>query len=341
MIWDLVPKGRGIMNNKVKTVLKVVSALILAAFFVTASGKITQAMPRYGIDVSYHQGAIDWGQVKASGAVQFAFIRGGSFKSGVDAQFYRNMDGAVANGIPVGIYVYSYASNATQAGQEGLFAVSCARNYPVSLPLVFDIEGDTIKNASAETLQAMISAFCTVVESAGYTPMVYSSKNNFVNRIGNVPQDKWVAQYAAACQYPNPAFWQFTSSGSIPGIAGRVDCDIQYKDYSAIIPANGFKKVGANTFYMENYIPHKGWLIANGKRYYMDPLLGTMQTGLVSDGTGIYYCGADGTMQTGLITISGITFYFDPNTGALVTNQVVKIGKKNYLIDALGVVTPM
>lgn len=330
------------MKKITKLLAMMATTVALAAAIFTVSATEAKAeIPRYGIDVSYHQGNINWSQVAASGMVKFAFIRGGSFKSGVDACFYKNMDGAIANGIPVGIYVYSYASNAAQAAQEGLFAVSCARNYPVSLPLVFDIEGDTIKNASQETLQAMIASFCNVVESAGYTPMIYSSKNNFVGRIGNISQEKWVAQYAAACQYSGHSFWQYTSSGSVPGIAGRVDCDIQYKDYSAIIPANGFKKVGANTFYMENYIPHKGWLIANGKRYYMDPLLGTMQTGLVTDGTGIYYCGADGAMQTGLITINGITFYFDPNTGAMVTNQVVKVGKKQYIVDAIGMVTPM
>ena len=330
------------MNN-CKRILRLAAAVFAIALTVSmaAAADVKAAVPRYGIDVSYHQGDINWSQVAASGMVKFAFIRGGSFKSGVDACFYKNMDGAIANGIPVGIYVYSYAANAAQAAQEGLFAVSCARNYPVSLPLVFDIEGTTLKTASTETLQAMIASFCNVVEAAGYTPMVYSSKNNFTGKIGNISQDKWVAQYATACQYSGHAFWQYTSSGSVPGIAGKVDCDVQYKDYSAIIPANGFKTVGANTFYMENYIPHKGWLIANGKRYYMDPLLGTMQTGLVTDGTGIYYCGSDGVMQTGLIAINGINFYFDPDTGAMVTNKIITIGKKQYVVDAVGMVTQM
>lgn len=323
----------------IKVAVKFIAVVLLTLCFTAGYGNKVSAAPRYGIDVSYHQGDIDWAQVKASGIVQFAFVRGGSFNSGIDACFYKNMDGAVKNGIPVGIYVYSYATNAAQAAQEGLFAVSCARSYPVSLPLVFDIEGNTIKNASPETLQAMISSFCSIVESAGYTPMVYSSKNNFVDRIGSIPQDKWVAQYATACQYPNPAFWQYTSSGTIPGIAGKVDCDVQYKDYSSVIIANGWKKSGGKTFYMENYIPHKGWLTVGGKRYYMDPLMGTMMTGLVTDGLGVYYCGNDGAMQTGLITISGLTFYFDPNTGAMVTNQIVKVGKKQYSVDAVGVAT--
>lgn len=331
--------GRVLMS---KRVIKYIAGFVLALCMIAGVGKVeASAAPKYGIDVSYHQGAINWAQVKASGVVQFAFIRGGSFKSGVDKCFYQNIEGAIANGIPVGIYVYSYASTPQQAAQEGLFAVSCARNYPISLPLVFDIEGDTIKNASQETLQAMITSFCQVVESAGYKPMIYSSKNHFLNRIGNIPQDKWVAQYASACQYSGHSVWQYTSSGSVPGIAGRVDCNVMYKDYSAEIPANGFKKVGANTFYMENYMVHKGWLVVGKKRYYMDPLLGVMQTGLVADGTGIYYCGPDGVMQTGIINVNGLNFYFDPATGAMVTNQVVKVGKKQYIVDAVGIVTPM
>ena len=295
---------------------------------------------RRGIDVSYHQGDINWAQV-AQNDIQFAFIRAGSFKSGVDACFYKNIQGALAAGIQVGIYVYSYASTPEQAAQEGLFAVSCARNYPVALPLVFDIEGSTINNAPQETLQAMMNSFANTVMAAGYTPMIYSSKNNFASRIGNVGYDKWVAQYGVACQYPGAAFWQCTSHGYVPGVPGRVDIDFQFKDFSSTIIANGFKKVGANTFYMENYIPHKGWIIVGKKRYYMDPLLGVMQSGLVTDGTGIYYCGPDGAMQTGLVKVGDFTFYFDPTSGALVTNQVVKIGKKNYMIDMVGIVTPM
>lgn len=325
-----------------KKITKILTFVLLAITLTFGVNKVdAMAAPRYGIDVSYHQGAINWAQVKASGVVQFAFIRGGSFKSGVDKYFYQNIEGAIANGIPVGIYVYSYASTPEQAAQEGLFAVSCARNYPISLPLVFDIEGSTIKNAPRETLQAMINSFCAVVENAGYKPMIYSSKNNFVDRIGNIPQDKWVAQYAPACQYSGHAVWQYTSSGSIPGIAGRVDCNVLYKDYSAEIPANGFKTVNGKTFFMENYMVHKGWLIVGNKRYYMDPLLGIMQKGLVADTTGIYYCGNDGVMQTGIININGLNFYFDPATGALVTNQIVKIGKKQYIVDAVGMIAPM
>jgi len=312
----------------------------MGGVFVNKVGAPIPGAFRRGIDVSYHQGDINWAQV-AQNDIQFAFIRAGSFKSGIDSCFYKNMQGAVSVGIQVGIYVYSYASTPEQASQEGLFAVSAARNYPVSLPLVFDIEGSTLANSSPENLKAMADSFSQVVLAAGYTPMIYSSKNNFTSKLAGVTQDKWVAQYADTLQYSGQAFWQATSHGYVPGVPGRVDINFQFKDYSAAIPANGFKVVGGNTFFMENYMIHKGWLIVGKKRYYMDPLLGVMQTGLVSDGTGIYFCGADGTMQTGIIAVGDFQFYFDPTTGAMVTNQVVKVGKKNYLIDQVGIVHPM
>lgn len=304
--------------------------------FVNKVGAPIPGAIRRGVDVSYHQGAIDWKAVAASD-IQFAFIRAGSFKSGLDACFRDNMSGAIAAGIPVGIYVYSYATTPEMAAQEGMFAISCAKDYPISYPIAYDIEDAYHKGMTADQLKALINSFCTTVQNAGYYPIVYSSKNWFTNRIGAVSQDTWVAQYADACAYPGYAFWQPTSHGYVNGISGRVDLDFQFKDYSGIIIANGFKTVNGKTFFMENYMMHRGWLDYNGKRYYMEPLLGVMQTGLVADGTGIYFLGDDGAMCTGLIKIGENEYYFDSTTGAMLTNTTVKVGKKNYLIDIVGI----
>ena len=305
--------------------------------FVNKSGVPIAGALKRGVDVSYHQGAIDWNAVAGSD-IQFAFIRAGSFKSGLDSCFRANMSGAIAAGIPVGIYVYSYATTPEMAAQEGMFAISCAKDYPISYPIAYDIEDTYHKGMTPDQLKALINSFCNTVQSAGYYPIVYSSKNWFTNRIGSVTQDTWVAQYADACAYPGYSFWQPTSHGYVNGVAGRVDLDFQFKDYSGIIIANGFKTVNGKTFFIEDYMMHRGWLDYNGKRYYMEPLLGVMQTGLVSDGTGIYFMGEDGTMQTGLVNIGANQYYFDPATGAMATNTTVKIGKKNYLIDVVGIV---
>lgn len=305
--------------------------------FVNSAGTPIPGAIKRGIDVSYHQGAIDWNAVAASD-IQFAFVRAGSFKSGLDACFRDNMSGAIAAGIPVGIYVYSYAITPEMAAQEALFAISCAKDYPVSYPIAYDIEDSFHKGMTAEQLNALIDSFCTTAQNAGYYPIVYSSKNWFTTRIGAVSHDIWVAQYGPACTYPGYSFWQATSHGNVNGVPGRVDVNFQFKDYSSVIIANGFKTVNGKTFFMENYMMHRGWLDYNGKRYYMEPLLGVMQTGLFAVDGGIYYFGADGAMMTGLVKIGADQYYFDPTTGMMATNTTIKIGKKNYLIDVLGVV---
>ena len=323
------------LKKFLKSAVAMLLAGVLAFSFVP---EVNAATPlRYGIDVSYHQGPIDWNAVK-SGGVQFAIIRAGSFKSGTDAYFHQNMKGAIAAGLPVGIYVYSYATTPEMAANEGLFAVSVAKDYPVSLPIAYDIEDAYHVGMSADQLQALVNSFCNTVSAYGYYPMVYSSKNWFLNRIGQVSWDTWVAQYNTSCSYPYPyTFWQCTSSGSVPGISGRVDMDYQFKDYSAVIPANGFKKSGGKTFYMENYMMHRGWLTIGGDTYYFEPLFGVMQKGLVATDKGTCYFGEDGKMQTGAVQVGDFQFYFDPKTGVLAPNVSVKIGKKNYVTNEMGV----
>ena len=321
-----------------KLVKSIVAFLLVMIISVSLAEPVKAASPiRSGIDVSYHQGAIDWNAVKSSG-VQFAFIRAGSFKSGTDAYYHQNMKGAIAAGIPVGIYVYSYAISPEMAANEGLFAVTVAKDYPVSLPIAYDIEDAYHRGMSREQLQALVNAFCNTVRAAGYYPIVYSSKNWFEQRIGEVSWDVWIAQYNTSCSYSRPyAFWQCTSSGAVPGIAGRVDMNFQFKDYSAEIPANGFKTVAGKTYYMQNYMMTRGLLDINGSTYYFEPLFGTMQTGLVATERGTMFFGEDGKMQTGAVKIADFMFYFDPATGVLSPNTAVTIDKKNYITNEMGV----
>lgn len=323
------------MRGLLKGILKAAAALLIFVMIVAVVPESAKAA-NVGIDVSYHQGRIDWNAVKSSG-VQFAYIRAGSFKSGTDAYYHQNMKGAIAAGIPVGIYVYSYAVTPEMAANEGLFAVTVAKDYPVSLPIAYDIEDAYHKGMSADQLQALVNAFCNTVQAAGYYPIVYSSKSWFMTRIGNVNWDVWVAQYNSACTYPRPyAFWQCTSSGSIPGISGRVDMDWQYKDYSALIPANGFKTVAGKTYYMVNYMMYRGFLELGGATYYFEPLFGAMSKGLVATERGACFFGEDGKMQTGPVKIGDFLYYFDPATGVLMPNTTVVIGKKTYITNELG-----
>ena len=135
-----------------------------------------------GIDVSKHNGAIDWNSVASSG-ISFAFIKAGSTKSGVDPYFDANMRGAQNAGLKVGVYIYSYATNVEQAQNEANLMLEWLSNYTVSYPVVYDIEDSCQRGLSQEQLQAMINTFCSTIASAGYYPMVYSNKNWFNQRI--------------------------------------------------------------------------------------------------------------------------------------------------------------
>lgn len=189
------------------------------------------------IDVSRFNNSIDWNAVKASG-IDYAIIRVGyrGYESGklvMDSRFEENMQGAIAAGIKVGAYIVTQAVNTSEAVEEASFIVNACKKYNISLPLCIDVEsagggagrGDKI---SVSTRTAVINAFSQTVRSAGYTPMLYASKSWLENKIntGSVYGycNIWIARYNDTLGYGNRYdMWQFTSSGSVNGISGRVD----------------------------------------------------------------------------------------------------------------------
>ncbi len=229
------------MTKKSRAVAKKLGAVILAALIlcmipsgnvwaVNANGAIGR-----GIDVSKYNGAVNWGQVAASG-MKFTFIKVGSTKSGIDPQFAANITGANAAGIRTGVYLYSYATTPEQAAEEANLVLQWIEPYTVSFPVVFDIEERSQLGLSSQQLIDIINAFCTRIDEAGYYPMVYSGKNVFAGKLNTVGWDKWVAQYADSCDYNNNVcFWQYTCKGNVGGVGGNVDVNYQYKDYSQLI----------------------------------------------------------------------------------------------------------
>lgn len=202
-----------------------------------------------GIDVSKWQGVIDWQAVKASG-IEFAILKAGGSDAGFyrDPQFERNYAGAKAAGIPVGAYYFvgknctSYADGVADAKRFIQIISGKTFEYPVYI----DMES-TSPNDKAGATQACIG-FVETMESAGYYCGIYASDiYGFKERL-NIAQlehiDKWVARYGANPTYAiNHGMWQYSDSGSVNGIAGKVDLDEAYKDYPTII-----KKAGLNGF---------------------------------------------------------------------------------------------
>lgn len=193
-----------------------------------------------GIDVSKHNGEIDWQKVKADG-VDFAFIRVGYRGSSegkivLDDYFERNIKGAIENDINVGVYFFTQAINKMEAIEEADFVLDAIEPYRISLPVALDIEeldgsrGDKI-DASTRTDAAI--AFLERVNGAGYTPMIYGNLKSMLYMLETdriEPYEKWFAYYHTPLYYPyEHAIWQYNSKGSVDGIKGDVDLNILMK----------------------------------------------------------------------------------------------------------------
>lgn len=209
-----------------------------------------------GIDVSFSQGNIDWRQVKASGKVDFAIIRAGygKYASQKDEYFERNYAGCKENRIPVGAYWYSYATTAEDAVREAQACLECINGKQFEYPIYFDFEEDSQLRLGRERVSAIIKAFCDTVENAGYFVGVYSMKSALESHLTNEVRNR----YAIWCahinvnhtSYTGHSMWQYSWTGSIPGINGGVDLDECYRDFPTIIKnagLNGFEKPTSTT----------------------------------------------------------------------------------------------
>lgn len=192
-----------------------------------------------GIDVSHHQGGIDWQQVADAG-VEFAFIRLGyrGYKDGLlhaDEQARANLEGARSAGLKIGGYMFSQALTTQEAEEEAAFALEILGDTQLDLPLVFDWEyvSDTARtaNVTEKTLMACVEAFCTAVEAAGAEPMVYFNQDLANTRLDLEKLDYpfWLAKYTDNLNYPHKIrCWQYTDQGRIPGISEDVDIDLYF-----------------------------------------------------------------------------------------------------------------
>ena len=196
---------------------------------------------KFGIDISRHNGNIDWNAVKASG-VDYVIIRCGyrGSATGVlieDENFKKNIRNATAAGLKVGIYVFSQAINEVEAVKEASLAVSLAKGYNLTYPIFIDTEssGGRADKIDVATRTAVVNAFCQTVASAGYQPGIYASKSWFETKLnmGAIGNYKiWLAQYSAAPTYKGRYdMWQYTSKGKISGIKGNVDLNYSYLGY--------------------------------------------------------------------------------------------------------------
>lgn len=198
-----------------------------------------------GIDVSRHNGDIDWVKVKNSG-VKFVIIRAGYGSSTVDNKFINNIKGAISVSLDIGIYWFSYAltvENAKAEAKKCLDTISPYKN-KINYPVFYDFEYDSVNNANKNNVKItktiasnMAKAFLEEIRSAGYIPGLYTnidySKNYFTDEVLN-SYDTWIAQYSDRFSYTGKyTIWQYSESGKVNGISGNVDMNYSYKDYGS------------------------------------------------------------------------------------------------------------
>lgn len=201
----------------------------------------------YAIDVSKHQGTMNWADVKKAG-VTHAMIRAGygRYTSQKDPQLDRNVSQCVALGIDWGVYWYSYATTPEQAKREAQCCLSVIKGLKPTMPVAYDIEYEPgILALSNNTRTAMVKAFLEEVENAGYYGILYASKDFIQNKLNwreLSAYDVWCAQYGSKCTCPLPyGIWQYSSKNPlcIPGHGTSLDCNRVYKDYPKIMKNAG------------------------------------------------------------------------------------------------------
>jgi len=207
-------------------------------------------MSMKGIDVSKHQGTVNWSHVKADG-VKFAIIRAGYGKqaSQKDTQFENNYAGCKSNGVPVGVYWYSYATTPDEARKEAAVCLSVIKGKTFEYPVYFDIEEPSVLAKGKAACTAIAKAFLETVEKAGYFMGIYSSKSHLESCFTEELRTRyavWVAHYGVdkTTYHGQYGIWQKSSTGKVSGIRGNVDMNECYTDYPAVIRKkglNGFK----------------------------------------------------------------------------------------------------
>ena len=204
-----------------------------------------QVVSHKGIDVSKHQGNIDWTKVAADG-VEFAFIRVGLRGYGTegklveDEYFEQNVKGALQAGIKVGVYFYSQAITDEELLEEANLVLEKVKPYNIELPIVFDVEKVSggkgrANELSVEERTRLTALFCQTIQDAGYKPMIYHNMEmgTLMLDLGQLEQyDKWFAYYNDDLYYPYAyKVRQYSEKGAVDGINEEVDLNIWFGDF--------------------------------------------------------------------------------------------------------------
>lgn len=205
-----------------------------------------ETITKKGIDVSKYQGEIDWEAVKNDG-VDYAIIRAGirGYSEGgiLEDEFFRqNMEGAIANDIPVGVYFFTQALNGEEALEEANFVIGLLQDYSLTYPVYLDVEDVKKENCRTNNLTVEertnnAKVFLEAISAAGYKPAIYGNMKTFLLMLdlsALEQYDKWFAGYTLPIYYPYEyKMLQYSEKGRVDGVPGQVDVNICFKEYAA------------------------------------------------------------------------------------------------------------
>lgn len=201
-------------------------------------GEVIEGATMKGIDVSHHQGVIDWEKVKEDG-IDFAIIRcgyGDDMVSQDDRRWEYNVTECERLGIPYGVYIYSYATNEEMALSEANHALRLLEGHEPAFPVYLDMEDNSTISAGNEMLASIAKLFCDTVSEAGYDVGIYANKNWWNTYLTdevfqNPDWSKWLAHYTSSTDYTGEyVMWQCTDSGDVDGISGNVDLNFWFAE---------------------------------------------------------------------------------------------------------------
>lgn len=228
----------------------------------------------WGVDVSRWNGTIDWARAKAAG-IDFAILRCGYGRGGIDEQFAANVRGCKENGIRFGVYLYAYSWDAESAAQEGygtlqLLADAGVTPADLSLPVYYDMENQKdgvpagvddndqyrFITGGPDAFAAIARAYCNVLQANGYRTGVYANLNWWNNYLTDPvfdSWDRWVAQYNYQNDYKGSySFWQYTSTGTVDGIGGGVDLNYMYSQNYVNVARSNAITIPDGTYYINS-----------------------------------------------------------------------------------------
>ena len=244
-----------------------------------------------GIDVSYHNGTIDWKRVKQS-EVEYAIIRcgyGTNEKNQDDKKWEENVKGCIDNNIPYGVYLYSYADTVEKASSEADHAIRLLQGKKLKYPVYYDLEEDKLRDKiSKQTIADIAQTFCDKLSAKGYTVGIYANKDWFTNYLTDSRFNnwtKWVAQYNTVCNYKGKYdMWQCSSTGRVPGISGNVDLNYSYSPFENSYGGGNTNNGGTTNKYSDGLNEIEGELY-----YFKNNRIDTSYSGLAQYGNEWYY----------------------------------------------------